>query len=98
MELCLRAKDEQGLSDDALRAGLEGLLAAHPAKKVLIVPPDYTRYHSKAGFITNVCYHHYAAQGAQVDILPALGTHVPVTESEPVAAALTPAVSTYSTV
>ncbi|HOS19154.1 MAG TPA: lactate racemase domain-containing protein [Clostridia bacterium] len=82
MELCLRAKDEQGLSDDALRAGLEGLLAAHPAKKVLIVPPDYTRYHSKAGFITNVCYHHYAAQGAQVDILPALGTHVPVTESE----------------
>jgi len=82
MELCLRAKDEQGLSDGELRAGLEALLATHPAKKVLIIPPDYTRYHSKAGFITNVCYHYYADRGAEVDILPALGTHVPVTEAE----------------
>ncbi len=82
MELCLRAKDEQGLSDGELRAGLARLLALRPAKKVLIVPPDYTRYHSKAGFLTNVCYHHYADQGAEVDILPALGTHVPVTEGE----------------
>ena len=82
MELCLRAKDEQGLSDDVLRAGLEALCAAHPANKVLIIPPDYTRYHSKAGFISNVCYHYYADKGAEVDILPALGTHVPVTEEE----------------
>ncbi len=82
MELCLRARDERGLSDEELRAGLIGLLAAHPAKKVLIVPPDYTRYHSKAGFLTNVCYHHYTDCGATVDILPALGTHVPMGEAE----------------
>ena len=63
-----------------LRAASKGSRGA-PREKVLIVPLDYTRYHSKA-FITNACYHHYAAQGAQVDILPALGTHVPVTESE----------------
>lgn len=82
MELCLRAKDEFGLSDEELHAALIGLCAAHPARKVLIIPPDYTRYHSKAGFITNVCYHSYTEHGAQVDILPSVGTHVPVTEEE----------------
>lgn len=82
MELCLRAKDEYGLTDGELRTGIEQLCAAHPARKVLIIPPDYTRLFSKAGFITNVCYHHYAKRGAEVDVLPALGTHVPVTEEE----------------
>lgn len=82
MELCLRAKDELGLSDEELRKGIEALCAAHPAKKVLIIPPDFTRFHSKAGFLSNVCYHCYVDHGAQVDILPALGTHVPVTQAE----------------
>lgn len=82
MELSLRARDGLGIPDSELRAGIERLLAAHPAKKALIIPPDYTRYHSNAGFITNVCYHHYASAGATVDILPALGTHVPVTREQ----------------
>ncbi len=82
MELCLRATAEQGLSDDALRAGLLTLLTNHPAKKVLILPPDYTRYHSKAGFITYYCYEHYTAYGATVDILPTLGTHRAMTRAE----------------
>lgn len=82
MELCLRAKEETGLTDAEIRAGLEKLLSAHPAKKVLLIPPDYTRYHSKAGFISNVCYHYYVDRGAEVDVLPALGTHVPVTQAQ----------------
>ena len=65
MELCLRATTEQGLTDDELRAGLTALLERHPAKKVLLLPPDYTRYYSKAGFLTQVCYSYYAARGAE---------------------------------
>ena len=82
MDLCLRAQTEAGLTDDELKQALEALLAAHPAKRVLILPPDFTRFHSKAGFITNVCYHFYADRGAEVDILPTLGTHRPMTEAE----------------
>lgn len=82
MELCLREKTEQGLSDEELREGLTRLLDVHPAKRVLILPPDYTRYHSKAGFLTNVCYHYYTDRGAAVDILPTLGTHRPMTREE----------------
>ena len=82
MELCLRAQTPDGLSDEALKKGIIDMLNAHPAKKVLIIPPDFTRFFSKAGFITNVCYHYYAAQGAHIDILPALGTHVPLTREQ----------------
>ena len=82
MELCLRANTSQGLNDAELLAGITALLKAHPAKRVLILPPDYTRYHSKAGFIANACYHHYSALGARVDILPTLGTHRAMTQAE----------------
>ncbi|MEG1756383.1 MAG: lactate racemase domain-containing protein, partial [Clostridia bacterium] len=82
MELCLRANAETGLTDEQIKTGLISLMTQHPAKKVLIIPPDFTRYFSKAGFITNVCYHYYTDQGAHVDILPALGTHVPMTKEQ----------------
>ena len=82
MELCLRATTESGLTDGELTAAVERLCIEHPAKKVLLLPPDFTRYHSKAGFLTNACYHYYAARGASVDILPTLGTHRAMTQTE----------------
>ena len=51
-------------------------------KKVLILAPDFTRYHSNAGLITNLYYHFLTAQGCQVDILIALGTHDPITKAD----------------
>lgn len=51
-----------------------------PRKKVLIVPPDYTRFHSFAGQITQLVWEYYGS--AITDILPALGTHVPMTDAE----------------
>ena len=47
-------------------------------KKVLIVPPDCTRYHSRAGELTSYIYRYY--KDSLKDILPALGTHSPITE------------------
>ncbi len=48
--------------------------------KVLIVPPDFTRFHSRAGEITSLAYKYYKKN--LKDILPALGTHAPMTEQQ----------------
>lgn len=49
-------------------------------QKVLIIPPDFTRFHSRAGDITSLIYKYYREKVK--DILPALGTHVPMTREE----------------
>ena len=82
MEMFYYAGDEQGLSREEIRAALLESLEGRNLKNVLIIPPDFTRFHSNAGYITNVYYHALADMGCGVDILPALGTHVPVTEEE----------------
>jgi len=63
------------LSDDDLGRALHGVFARFGAKrKVLAVPPDYTRFNSRAGVLTRHAYEYY--QGALSDVLPALGTAV----------------------
>ena len=49
-------------------------------KKVLVVPPDFTRFHSRAGDVTTLLYNYY--KSSLKDILPALGTHVAMTDHE----------------
>jgi len=49
-------------------------------RKVLALPPDFTRFHSFAGIITEMSWEHYG--DALADVLPALGTHVPMSDSE----------------
>jgi nickel-dependent lactate racemase len=49
-------------------------------KKVLAVPPDITRFHSKAGKITQLVYEYYGER--LTDILLATGTHYSMTEDE----------------
>jgi len=49
-------------------------------KKVLAIPPDFTRFHSRAGELTQYVYEYYGDK--LTDILPALGTHFPMTEEE----------------
>jgi nickel-dependent lactate racemase len=51
-----------------------------PRKKVLAVPPDFSRVHSRAGDITGILYNYY--RGSLIDVLPALGTHVPMPAHE----------------
>ena len=82
MEQFTYAKTEQGLTAGEIKSALLQSLEGRDVKKALLIPPDFTRFHSNAGFITNVYYHTLMERGAEVDILPALGTHVPVTERE----------------
>jgi nickel-dependent lactate racemase len=49
-------------------------------EKVLVIPPDFTRFHSRAGELTQYIYEYYGDR--LTDILPALGTHFPMTEAE----------------
>jgi nickel-dependent lactate racemase len=49
-------------------------------EKVLVIPPDYTRFHSRAGEITSLIHKYYGNRLA--DILPALGTHSAMTPGQ----------------
>lgn len=49
-------------------------------KRVLVIPPDITRLHSQAGIITDYLWQYY--RGALTDILPAIGTHHPMSSKE----------------
>ena len=60
---------------------LENVDATSPSR-VLILPPDHTRLNSMAGPITAMVYERLTANGVQVDILPTLGTHNPMTEAQ----------------
>ena len=77
------ASTEAGITDAELRSILERALSECRGrlKKLLILPPDYTRFHSNAGRIT---WHIWdmLKDECEIDIMPALGTHVPVTREE----------------
>ncbi|MBQ8080891.1 MAG: DUF2088 domain-containing protein [Clostridia bacterium] len=75
MKECDRTAIHGGLSLEEIKETVLSAVADETAKRVLLIPPDYTRYHSGGGYITNVLYHYFTDQGAAVDILPALGTH-----------------------
>ena len=55
---------------EALFASLERL---GPRKRVLVVPPDFTSYHSQSGFLTEMAWEYYGQ--CVTDVLPATGTH-----------------------
>ena len=67
------------LGSKDLEAGIFSALGKLGVRnKVLVVPPDCTRFHSRAGELTKYIYQYYKA--SLKDILPALGTHSPMTE------------------
>lgn len=76
-----RGSENENLSADDLKQGLFVALDAMGAKnKVLAIPPDITRFYSRAGEITNFAWQYYADK--MTDVLPALGTHFAMTPDE----------------
>ena len=83
--LVLIEKDSHGISEleltDTIRKSVESCIS--DLRKVLLIVPDYTRFHSNAGKIANIYYHLLSdTHPCQVDLLEALGTHVPMTEEQ----------------
>jgi nickel-dependent lactate racemase len=76
-----RGSENDNLSADDLKQGLcAALEKLGPRKKVLVLPPDITRFYSRSGELTRFAWQYYG--GRLTDILPALGTHYPMTEPE----------------
>jgi nickel-dependent lactate racemase len=69
------------LSVAVLRKGLfQALDQLGPRQRVLVVPPDFTRFHSQAGVLTRLVYDYYGKN--LTDVLPALGTHTAMTPGQ----------------
>jgi nickel-dependent lactate racemase len=76
-----QAGENISLSSDDLKEGLvEALNALGKKQKVLAIPPDITRFYSRAGELTEMAWEYYGK--SMTDILPALGTHFAMTEAE----------------
>ena len=72
---------ELELNSEDLKKGLfEALEKMGKRHKVLAIPPDYTRLPSRAGELTEFAWQFYG--DALTDVLPALGTHSPMTEHQ----------------
>lgn len=69
------------MSAGDLRTALFSALDAIGTRnRVLAVPPDFTRFHSQAGTLTELAWKYYGDR--LTDVLPALGTHKAMTDSE----------------
>ncbi len=76
-----RSSPNKSISTDELRAGLYSALdRLGDRKRVLAIPPDITRLHSKAGLLTQFIWEYY--KDRLTDILPSIGTHVPMSDAE----------------
>jgi nickel-dependent lactate racemase len=81
MTIKVENSQAEPLTDEQIEGALKRSLEGRKLGKVLVIPPDFTRFHSNAGYITSR-YYHLLKDKAEVDILPALGTHDPMTETE----------------
>ena len=76
-----------GVGDDISTAEKREALAqalkviGRPLRKVLVLPPDHTRLNSDAGELTRLLYKLLGPK-TEVDIMPALGTHSPMSEAQ----------------
>jgi nickel-dependent lactate racemase len=101
--VCSIGYETADLSRDDLRSHVTSFLDSLSSRDdVLLIPPDFTRYHSQAGILTQLVCEHYgiipsssspsssslhaspksAAVVPNITILPALGTHAPMTLRE----------------
>ena len=73
--------ETENLSTKDMEKGLfEALNKLGKRNKVLAIPPDNTRFHSRAGELTKMIYDYFG--NSLTDILPALGTHSPMPSDE----------------
>ena len=74
--------ENRAVTPKEMEQAVDQLLAQKTGvKKVLIVPPDYTRCFSFAGEFTKILYRKLK-DTAQIDIMPAVGTHMEMSKEE----------------
>jgi len=72
---------ETDLDEAAVRSALRDVFRQlGPRKRVLVVPPDHTRSQSMAGLLCRIAFEYFGPR--LVDVLPALGTHLPMSAEQ----------------
>ena len=74
---------DQHQKETFLQEIIQKIIEKHGAqpKRILLLPPDMTRFHSDAGNLTEILYQQLAPQ-AHIDIMPTIGTHFPMIAGE----------------
>ena len=81
MLLFARGSENDRLSNQDMKDGLfEALEKLGERKNVLAIPPDFTRFHSHAGILTEFAWQYYGEN--LTAILPAVGTHSAMSEQQ----------------
>ena len=96
--VCAIGSETTALSDDDIRSQLGSFLQQlGPKDDIFLLPPDFTRYHSQSGKITKMIAEYYKFinynhddddqeekqdDSKTLQIMPALGTHKPMTQQE----------------
>jgi nickel-dependent lactate racemase len=76
-----KGSTDTNFSAEDLKLGLfEAFKKIGDKQKVLAIPPDYTRLPSRSGELTEMTWEYFGDK--LTDILPALGTHTPMTDSQ----------------
>ena len=76
-----RGNENDKISAEDLKQGLYAALdKLGKRRKVLVLPPDITRFYSRAGELTRYAWQYYGDK--LTDILPAVGTHFAMTDPE----------------
>lgn len=92
----ITATTEFPIDENRLRRELHSFLDKLGERDdVFLLPPDYTRFHSKAGIITQIISEYYTCipssstdassattRPSEFQIMPALGTHAPMTNDQ----------------
>ncbi|MGE5274014.1 MAG: gluconokinase, GntK/IdnK-type [Verrucomicrobiota bacterium] len=78
--------DDRSIGPDELEAFVRAIaeteILSSGARRVLLVPPDHTRLHSRAGETAGILFETLTAAGCDVAVLPATGTHAAMTRDE----------------
>ena len=76
-----RGSRNDSITPEEVREALCGVFRAlGPKRRVLALPPDFTRLNSYAGPVTEIINDYYG--DALTDVMPALGTHSPMTDGQ----------------
>lgn len=65
---------------EAFSQAMDAWKKGRPVNKVLALPPDITRFHSRAGLLTLAARDYFGER--LTDVMPALGTHYPMSTEE----------------
>ena len=75
-------REGSGIPAEDVRQLIKKHVACHDWKSVLLLPPDISRFHSGAGLISACYYEELTKRGCAVKVMPALGTHLPMTQEQ----------------